>query len=434
MTNFFAEGIIHGIFGFPCRKFCAGKSGGCRRWRHERESECVKRNPVKPGLFSIRKRIGNPSGLAARSGSAVIFVMAIVFAASIVSVYLVEYSMREMKPRASAVYECDLRSEAYGALNAAIAVLAEYSEIDGGIYSPLQGWEEPLADGRLQGENSGDVIVKISDESGKIPLRNLDTTKLASLLEEIGLTSRDAEECADCIMDWTDSDDAALLSGAEYDDYDRYEAFPPNRPLKSLSELAYVKKARDVFFDENGFPNELFKKLGRIVSVEDFSTINLNSASPEVLEILMEMEDKTYSDDLYLAIRGKIGSITDGIRWIKQKEDITNRGGGEYPATMTNCKSTLLKIEVTVRRGIGEYYLCAYYGSQQENKRSSGKSGGSSSGGSSSGGNKSQSSGGGHKASGESGSGAASSQSSASSNKNSRGTQMKVLKLFERGA
>ena len=38
------------------------------------------------------------------------------------------------------------------------------------------------------------------------------------------------------------------------DDYDDDEAFPPNRAIRNLSELKYIKNVRDYFFDENGFP------------------------------------------------------------------------------------------------------------------------------------------------------------------------------------
>ncbi|MFR6033373.1 MAG: hypothetical protein ACLUKN_09495 [Bacilli bacterium] len=83
-----------------------------------------------------------------RRASALAFVLGIVFIASILSVYLIEYSVAELKPRASSAYERSLRMDAYSALNAAVAVLEEYYEIDGGIYAASQGWEYPLADGR----------------------------------------------------------------------------------------------------------------------------------------------------------------------------------------------------------------------------------------------------------------------------------------------
>ena len=301
------------------------------------------------------------------------FVLGIVFIASILSVYLIEYSVAELKPRASSAYERSLRMDAYSALNAAVAVLEEYYEIDGGIYAASQGWEYPLADGRVELPRGGEMQVKITDESSKIPLSKLTSEELVSIFEEMQFSTSIAQTLAECILDWSDSDDSARLNGAERDDYDDDEAFPPNRAIRNLSELKYIKNVRDYFFDENGLPNEYYKAFSEIVSAEDFDKVNLNSASPQVLNMLLVIDGKTYDPALYDAIRGKIGSIEDGIVWIKNSTEALNRGASEYHSKNFGCHPDLLKIEVTIKRGSGEYYLCGYYAEDSEDSSSQSK-------------------------------------------------------------
>lgn len=301
------------------------------------------------------------------------FVLGIVFIASILSVYLIEYSVAELKPRASSAYERSLRMDAYSALNAAVAVLEEYYEIDGGIYAASQGWEYPLADGRVELPRGGEMQVKITDESSKIPLSKLTSEELVSIFEEMQFSTSIAQTLAECILDWSDSDGSARLNGAERDDYDDDEAFPPNRAIRNLSELKYIKNVRDYFFDENGLPNEYYKAFSEIVSAEDFDKVNLNSASPQVLNMLLVIDGKTYDPALYDAIRGKIGSIEDGIVWIKNSTEALNRGASEVPSKHVGCQPALLKIEVTIKRGSGEYYLCGYYAEDSEDSSSQSK-------------------------------------------------------------
>ena len=301
------------------------------------------------------------------------FVLGIVFIASILSVYLIEYYVAELKPRASSAYERSLRMDAYSALNAAVAVLEEYYEIDGGIYAASQGWEYPLADGRVELPRGGEMQVKITDESSKIPLSKLTSEELVSIFEEMQFSTSIAQTLAECILDWSDSDDSARLNGAERDDYDDDEAFPPNRAIRNLSELKYIKNVRDYFFDENGLPNEYYKAFSEIVSAEDFDKVNLNSASPQVLNMLLVIDGKTYDPALYDAIRGKIGSIEDGIVWIKNSTEALNRGASEVPSKHVGCQPAILKIEVTIKRGIGEYYLCGYYAEDSEDSSSQSK-------------------------------------------------------------
>ena len=301
-----------------------------------------------------------------KKASVLLFVMMIIFASSAIVVAIAEYASVALRTRASSAKDFDLRYDAFSALNAAIAILEEYSEIDEGIFSGAQGWNKPFAEKRISLPSGSDVEVEIIDESGKIPLRAVPTATLAKILETLGLTERDATEYADLISDWCDKNDSMLFSGAEYTEYDTGTTEPLNRPMETFRELLYVKDANVAFFDERQRPTELYKKFTAIFSLEPFKKINLNAASEDVLYTLMEAEDKNYDTNLYLALRGEIGSISDGITWCKNATDLYNRGVIEYPTNMTTFNAQLLKINITIKRGLAQYRMTAYYANSTE--------------------------------------------------------------------
>ncbi len=364
-----------------------------------------------------------------RKGGALVFVFALSFIFSVLAVTLMEYSIRELKPRASARFENSLRRHAYSALNAAVAVLEEYREIDGGLYSADQGWREPFADGRFSFEDGTEVYALISDESGKIPISSLTLSDLKNIFELFGETSSDAEEMAGCLWDWMDSDDSASLSGAEESDYDSGSPLPPNRTILSFDELRLIKNVSEKMFDEDGNPTDIYKAFEAVISLESFQKTNLNSASEDVLRTMCSIEGKDYEPEILDAIKGRIGNISDGETWIKSASEISNRGGGvNYPSKSAICISQLLKIEIVVSRGMAEYYLCAYYGDPSNTAKKVGSIGNS---------------GGQNKSSQKTGNSSSSSsvekeksqsaKGSSSKSSSRSGGNLKILKILERG-
>ena len=298
--------------------------------------------------------------MSKRKGSALLFVLGIIAVLSAVVGLVAEFSMAQLKPRASASITRELRRDAFSALNATIAILKEYETIDGGIFSDLQGWSKPFEDGRFT-LPFADAKVVVKDESGKIPFASLTSTNLKDIFEEWGVSSVLAQEAADSILDWCDTDDAKNLMGAEYDDYQRQEPRPPNRQMKSFSELQFINGAKDVFFTD-GIPNDLYKKFTSAVSLENFSKTNLNCASENTLEMLCIMNNEDYDADLYKAIRGETGLVSEGKFWVESFGEIESRGARYIPRKNTDVKPQLLSIEITIKRGIAEYFMKVYYG------------------------------------------------------------------------
>ena len=305
-----------------------------------------------------------------KSASVLLFVMVLIFAASAILVSIGEYASVALRSRASSAKEFDLRLDAYNALNVAIAVIEEYSEIDGGIFSELQGWGKPFAEKRITLPSGADAEVVIVDESGKIPLRAMNAQRLQKILEAFELSEHDALMYAEHILDWIDTDDNARVQGAEYQDYDTFEAQPLNRAMESFREMLFIKEVQEVFFDEQKRPTELYKKFTEVFSLEPFEKTNLNSASLETLRVLMEAEEKDSNEsayqELYQALRGESGTITDGIVWCKNASELQSRGVSNYPTIGVDYKVQLLKIIVNIKRGLGQYKLVAYYASPSE--------------------------------------------------------------------
>lgn len=300
-----------------------------------------------------------------RPATVILFVLCIFAVLCYVLVHIIAYAQVELKGRASSSFDASLRVDAYNALHAVIAELEEFREADGGLYSSQQGWGNCFNEGRITLPSGSDVEVTVSDISGKIPLANLKSDELALIFEIWDLPSSTAKKLADCLIDWTDSDDSALLNGAEKNDYKTNEALPPNRPLKSYSELFYIKGFREYFYDENDMPNMRYEAFVKIFSLYEFRDVNLNSTTPQVLEAMLKMEAREYDESLFNAIRGIGVSISDGISWVKNITEIRERGVTP-PSKNAVCESTRLKIDIRIRRGVGEYLLSAVYGAPEQ--------------------------------------------------------------------
>ncbi|HLZ20264.1 MAG TPA: type II secretion system minor pseudopilin GspK [Smithellaceae bacterium] len=145
---------------------------------------------------------------------------------------------------------------------------------------------------------NGYFIVRIEDETGKIPLYKLLTGDpvnpvnpvmkeiLVRLLQqpEFALDERRVDEIVDAIIDWMDADERVSTWGAESSYYASLERpyAAKNAPLDCIEELLMIR----------GITNELFagKKdkpgLGQFVTIYGTGVININTAPKMVLRAL----------------------------------------------------------------------------------------------------------------------------------------------------
>lgn len=256
-----------------------------------------------------------------------------------------------------------LRATAFQALDITIAVLAQVKEVEGNLYSPAQGWGNPLAvagvlrEGddeavalqqsaakRAGGEGEAesgskpeseartlteetrvpvilpagiDVRIQIIDETGKFPLATITEERLLIYFSEMGFDETEAKILTDSLLDWVDTDSATRPNGAERDYYEQREPpyRPPNRLLRHFSELRLIRGFDTLFFSPSGAPNAHYWDFIASFSLINSGEINLNTATE--LTVATYAEERGFDEGVleeFLAGReGEQGSDFDRI-------------------------------------------------------------------------------------------------------------------------
>ena len=120
----------------------------------------------------------------------------------------------------------------------------------------------------------------VCDESARININTVPEQILKNLLQVAveKIPEGKAIEISQAIVDWRDTDDAAMAQGAEAEYYhklkDPYE--PGNKPFESTEELLMVK----------GVTREIFDALEPYITVYTAGRVNFNTASAVPLEAL----------------------------------------------------------------------------------------------------------------------------------------------------
>ncbi|MEO0795334.1 MAG: hypothetical protein AAFX93_09240 [Verrucomicrobiota bacterium] len=293
----------------------------------------------------LKAKLGRPRG------AILMIVLGFIFLTAVVVVAILESVTRSMRSAATAAARDDLRLEAFSAMQVAIASLGEIKELDGNLHSASQLWGNPIAYSPVSWPDSMQVYVTIVDETGKIPLVDLDRDKLRDLFGEMGIDFTDADELIDAYLDWVDDDDEERLNGAEERYYDRLDPpiKPPNEPITSFDSFRYIKGFDELFFDENGTPNELFKQFKESVSFRHSYDINVNSASDMIIDMLSENSglNKHIFEDQRVGLDGIANTPDDSyITSQDELESMGFRSGEGY-----GFEARVFRVSVEVRQG-----------------------------------------------------------------------------------
>jgi len=299
-------------------------------------------------------------------GSILIGVLVILFLMSIVILKFITEATREIEYQSQFQGQEDLRSQAYCVFDAALATLHEIREIDGQLYRPVQGWGDPLGYSNIPLPEGIKSEVKITDESGKLPINHNNVQIWNLLFEEMGIDLSDAEILTDSLIDWMDQDDLKRLNGAEKDDYelDSKEYKPSNEMLKDFDELKLIQGFDEQFFNkEDGTPNQFFQSFKRSVSLHNQHPVNVNAAQGLVLNVLARTggfdgeypqqhlrgpDDLTGTgDDPWLTNMNQIPGLGAGL----------TAGGGAPPSNLFGATSQMFRIEVKVSRGASIFLI-----------------------------------------------------------------------------
>ncbi len=294
-----------------------------------------------------------PADPRRRASVIVIVMVTLLFAMTALLAFMDRAAVDLMADQRAAVAR-RLRVEAYSALEVALAVLVDFREAGNGLRSQAEGWNDPLDfAGYTPGEGCT-VELRLEDESGKLPLPQINAQVLANLFMAWGTQKNEAEEIADAMMGW-------MKRGHTYTSPVRpdYESAPipyeaPGRPLRSYQELAAIEKAREFFYDKEGRPNENWRRFAAGVSLLDYQKPNLNSASQDVLTALGRY-DPLQSRNVVDYLQGKGDFRYSGPGYFQNAGDVGRIAGPAGDPQGFSTSVSALRLHLTVREGRNEF-------------------------------------------------------------------------------
>mgnify|MGYP006078005053 CR=1 FL=1 len=286
-------------------------------------------------------------------------ILVLITMASYVLVRFIERAAIEVQGEGYYVERTRLRLDAWSMMEVAVAVLADVKEIEGALYSPAQGWQDPLKYSEIQPKEGLKVTFEFLDESAKMGINVVDEGALFLLFDEMGFDINDSQELSDALLDWIDEDDDERLGGAESREYSKgdIEMRASNQPLRSLQELKYVLGFKRHFFDESGIPNANFSMLSEVFTTYNVERINVNSARPLALMTLGglgELQVKAIYDYLD-GVDNVIGTGDDN--YFASQEEMMEIVNELDDAIAIDFQISVLTIKVTVQEGGSAYTL-----------------------------------------------------------------------------
>jgi hypothetical protein len=247
-------------------------------------------------------------------------------------------------------------------LETTVAVLVDFKEALGGLHSLAEGWSAPLEFAGYESGPDREVEVTFEDESGKISLPNVDALTLINLFKGWGLSQPDAERLSDALLGWMKKGHTPTsVASPTASDYERGDLpyQPPLRSLRSFSELAAIEYAREVFYDENGIPNDLWHRFVATFSLYNYKKPNLNAATPDLL-LAFGADDPQQQTRLKEFTTGAGQYQANGPGVFKSSSDIAGVLGARSPAAShVGTEISALRVVVTVREGLNQYQLAA---------------------------------------------------------------------------
>jgi general secretion pathway protein K len=141
----------------------------------------------------------------------------------------------------------------------------------------------------------GTFAVQVMDEQSRLNVNVMTPEQWRDLLRIAGVDSETATVIASSVGDWTDKDSGVKLNGAE-DDY--YMSLSPdeggpyhckNGPLDRIEELLLIRgMTPEIFYGHQAEgPSDVdIIGIGQFLTTLPFTKINVNTASPHVLQLL----------------------------------------------------------------------------------------------------------------------------------------------------
>lgn len=260
-----------------------------------------------------------------KPGLALVFVLGMVAVLATLLTLVLNNSILLMRDQAWLLAQRHTSPKSPEYVDIAIATINEIASFDGGLYSPVQGWDDVREWALPAVRIPEHITISISDETSRIGLQNPTQQTLIALFESLGIDFDTRQQLADCFLDWIDADDETRLHGAEDNEYRRESPDgprPPNRALTSFDELRDIAGFTPLFFTPEGQLTELGRRLKDSVSIHHQSPVNLNTASKTVLESLFP--ERSFEIETFLRERdgNTRRSISSNLTYWKSIEGI----------------------------------------------------------------------------------------------------------------
>lgn len=300
------------------------------------------------------RRPSFPSG--PRRASVLVIVLVTLLFASVALIAFVERASDDLVVDARAAAGRRLRQEAYSALEVTLAVLEDFRLANNGLRSPAEGWADPLGFAGWTPREGCVAEISFADESGKLSLPHVDLATFLNLFEGWGIPKTDAERLADALLGWMKKDHVPASSSPPDYDHGPLPYNAPLRPMRSYSELAAVEVARDMFYDKDGQPNELWQRFVDTISLLDFKSTNLNGAGGDVFTALGPL-DPSQQKQLGEFLAGTGGRAQEGPAFFDTTADAAGLLGLKALPQGYGTLISALRINVTIREGRTNFRL-----------------------------------------------------------------------------
>ncbi|MCX6938525.1 MAG: type II secretion system protein GspK [Verrucomicrobia bacterium] len=295
---------------------------------------------------------------SSRRGSVIVVVLVTLMLAALMLVKFMEGSSVELTLATRQADRDRLRTDAYSALETALAVMAEVKSIDKELNTPAQGWADPYAYAGETPREGVQVEFSYKDESGKASLPKMKFEELVELAQSLGLGESDAKRFADGLFVWMHENHTPQEIEAEAGNYERASLphVPPKRSLRSWDELRAVLLARDFVYDPaDGTLSAFGRAFQDAVSLYDFKASNVNALAPGLG--VARGWDSTQINAVSSYQTGKTGRPPGAPPWFRSMEDVTPILGANADMAGLDANAKLIRVRVTVREGAGTFRL-----------------------------------------------------------------------------
>ena len=300
-----------------------------------------------------------PPRAARRRASVIVIVMMSLLFATFALLAFMERASNDLLVDQREVLARRMRKEAYSSLEVTLAVLNQFREVGSGLHSPAEGWTTPLDFAGYTPADDRKVEISFDDESGKSSLPRATAPVLTNLFKNWQIPQQDAEVLADALMGWMHANHTYSTSLSPDYEMSSPSYLPPLRPIRSYSELAAIDKVRETFYDEQGRPNDYYRRFTESVSLFDFPKPNINGAKPDTLAALGQF-DPTQQQNIGEYLRGEGQYQYKGPAYFENANEVSRIATGNTGDT-AQFSSTIsaLRINVLVMDGKTEFRLSA---------------------------------------------------------------------------